>query len=486
MIRSRRLRLGLLMAGAALAAAAAAVAAICALAEPALRQRWDWTRAGRATLSARTASALAALPEGSRATAFLLVRSEDPRLLVNGSAVVPRAHARLRSLLEDARLRARGRLQIRILEDTSSLALLERETSRLEREPGETLILEAGQRRQVLRFGDLFVTTEPDLASGAPAQIRQDRVDDALGDAALRLGRENLPRAAIVQGFLDPSSPAPRFLEPLADLIRAEGYEPVLVRGAKDADGDLLVVPGQTVPFPPDDAEAAREWIAAGRPLLLALGAAAPGSVVSFWNELLAGRGLRAGDGLVCEPWRNETGLDRCADLVVPPERLSPSHPATRDLAAAGRSAVFPASRPLEILPGNNEFAREPLARTGPRSWVDVGDDFVPGSREPLQECLVAAAAERWNPAEQGPARTLLLGSGQALHEGNLPYNRDFVARSLAWLLQEEDRTPGLVSLESLPFRPSPRDLARIHNLGILALPGATLLLGLLVYLRRR
>lgn len=479
---SRRLRLGMLVAAAALAATALAVALLSALAAPGLRLRWDWSRHGAASLSARTATALAALPEGSRATAFLLTRGEDPRLLLNGSAVYARAYARLRALLEDARVRSRGRLHVLILDDTSSLVEIEQQVQRLGRQPGETVVLETPEQRQVLRFSDLFLTTDPDLDSGAPARIREERVDDAFGDAALRLARAEVPRVGIVQGPLEPHVRAA--LQALAQFLRAEGYEPVLVDGPSSSEPlDLLLIPGQPQPFRPEDAAAVRAWLQSGRPLLVAVGPLAPPPVTALWNELLAGQGVRFGDGLVCE---GQAGQSTSATFYVEPQRLSSQHPVTRELAAAGRGLVLSNCRPLEIVPGNYASIREPLARTSDQAWVEADGDFRPGSREPQQEVALALAAEPLAPdAAAGQGRCLVLGAPTLLFEG-VAYHPDFLARALHWLLREEDVEAGLVALEALPFRPSPQALARIHNLAVVALPGTTLLLGFLVYWRRR
>lgn len=479
---SRRARLGLLMLAAALAAVALVAVLLSALAAPGLRQRWDWSRLGAATLSSRTAAALQALPDGSKATAFLVTAGEDPRLLVNGSAVYQRAYGRLRALLEDARVRSRGRLEVEILDDRSSLVELQQARERLERQPGETVIFETPTQRRVLRFPELFLTSEPDYQNGAPARIREERVDDAFGDAALALGRERLPRIGLVRSA---GASAARPLEDLGRLLRAEGYEPVVIDGPeRNEDLDLLVVAGQDLPWRPQEAEALAAWVAAGRPLLVALDAFAAPPIVAAWNEAFAPLGLRWGDGLVCE---GQPGNSNSAVLAIQPQRLSSQHPVTRNLVVAGRGLVLQAARPLLIEGGNNVVAREALARTGKSAWLDLNQDFAPGSREPQQEATVAVAAERWSASGAADSgRTLALGSAAPLYGQGLLWNRDLLAQAFHWLLYQEDGNAGLAPVAALPFRPAPAAAARIHNLSVFALPGATLLLGFLVYWRRR
>ncbi len=482
--RSRRLRLGLLALAAAAGALLLAAALLQVLDRPGTRWRWDWSRTGSGGLSERTAAALASLPEGSALTAFLL--EEEPAWTWNGAAVYPRAFARLRTLLEDARIQARGRLEVRILDRGSSLVDLEEARTRLQREPGETLVLATPRQRQVLRFEDLFQVQPPDLQRGRPARLRQERVDAALGDAALRLARERLPRVAVVTGLGELGPEPKETLRPLRSLLAAEGMEPVLVASPEEAgDADLLVVPRQDRPLGPGAASALEDWLAVGRPLLLALDAFAPDAVAAAWNRLLEEPGVHYGSGLVCQPFRGRTGLNACSVLEIGPEGLAVSHAVTRRMAEARRGLVLRGARPLLLDAGSNDFLREALVRTGARAWVEIlpGPDFQPGPREPQDVQVLALAAEPLLPG-QG-SRILALGSSSPLL-GDLALDRDLVAAGLRWLLEEEPEGGGLVAVESLPFRLPPERQARLANLCILVLPGATLLLGLLVFLRRR
>ncbi|MFQ5749463.1 MAG: Gldg family protein [Planctomycetota bacterium] len=491
MIPGRSFRLGLLTLAAGFAATALACVILWALARPGWRIRWDITPGGRAGLSPRTAAALQALPGKMKASAFLF--EEYPALSQkrSGSAVYPRAFARLRSLLEAARIRSGGRLSLDIFDPNSSLPRLEEARSRLERKPGETLILERNDRRKVFRFEDLFEVFQPG-SDGSPARLRGERVDQILGDAVLELSRESRPRVGVLTGYGSGSLEDPQGLKPLAELLTAEGMEPVAVEAPEKAVGlDLFLIAGQQAPFPPPAAKAIGDWLQAGSPLLLALGPGAPEAVVSAWNRRLAEKGVQFGTGVVCEPvlyaGMRRDGLSSCASLEVPFERLSGSHPVTRLLTQSQRGIFLPLVRPLRLEGGTNAWLREAIVRGGPEGWADIDGDFHRGSREKKESLNLGLAVELLAPPDGAHSgRTLILGSALALRGRSLLFVRDLVVAGLRWMLHEEARPLGLSDLQAVVYRPPEAVRVRVADLAIVGLPGATFLLGFLVWWRRR
>ena len=479
MIAGRRLRLGLLTLAAGLAGVVLAGVALQTAAHPGLRRRWDWTAEGSAGLGARTAAALRELPEGSRATVFLF--PDDPRLSWNGSAVYPKAFARLRSLLVDAAVHARGRLQVEVLDGASPLVAVERARTRLAHQAGEVLVLETPARRQVLRFEQLFVASQPDPRTGAPARLLEERVDDALGDAALQLGRDRAPKVGLLGGAPESRDQAAR---ELFEVLRAEGFAPGWVETAESLrDQDLLLFPGQPLPLAPSLAQAVEDWLSADRPLLLALGAPAPDGVVAAWNLRLAELGVVIGAGMVCQPVAGQIGLNRCVILEIPAHSLQAAHPATRALAESGRGVVLRLARPVRLGAGGGGHLRTELLWTTQDAWIDRYPDavFAPGAERGLT--TLGVAAERLD----GSGRVLVLGSTSAFYGAlDLALDRDLVVASVRWLLGDEDRAAGLVGVQSLPFRLDASAAARLSNLAVLALPGVIFLLGLIVFVRRR
>ena len=488
-MNARRFRLGMLTLLAAGAGIAVVVTLLSVLVRPEARLRWDLSSGGQAGVSERTAEALANLPEGTRAVAFL--RPEDQRLRINGNLVYPRAFARLRALLEDARIRARGKLELVVLEEFSSPVDWTRWEDELEREPLEVLILDVpdGGRRKFI-FNELFLATDP-TPDGRPARLTQERVDSALGDAAVRLASGEALQAGIVSGYGQPRLDADRGLRPLVQLIRSEGLDTIEVSGpASEEEFDVLVVIGQTAPFQASDLEAARNWVNAGRPVLLALGPTAPVEVLQQWNELLGETGLQFGSGLVCEARPRAgapPGTSAVATLDIASGQLSGQHPVTQVLADSGRAQGLLAARPLRLEGGSNAYLRTPLMLTTGDAWADLDRDYAPGPGELRQSFPLAAAAERWEAQEPSVAgRTVVLGSVISLTGPRLPFVQEFTSGALRWLAGQDAAPSGLVSLTSLPLRLERTDQVRITNILTLGIPGLTLLAALLVYWRRR
>ena len=488
---SRRLRLLAVCAFAALCGVALAVLLLSALARPGLRARLDLTQGGRAGLSARTVAALQALPEDAELTLFLL--PEEEALLWNGSSVYPRAFDRLRALTEDARVRAGGGLRSEILDAGSALVAISDAERRLERQPGETLVLSAGGLRKALRFEELFQVVQP-RPDGTPARILGERIDEALGDAALGLGAGQRPRLAFVTGSGQGALDDPEGLATLRALLERQSWEPVAVAGPADAvDADLLLVAGQQLPFGDADLDALGAWLDAGRPLLVALGPFAPATVIAQWNELLAARGSGFGDGLVCQPVRANTlvpaeGTEYSAQLQILPVQLAPMHGATTALAASSRATLLGGCRPVVHASGTNDWSQERLVRSDERAWIDDprGVPFSWDADEPRGIVPLAVACERWTPTAAGNSgRTAVFGTAQALRGRELALAQDLVLGTLRWLL-DEDEAGGLVGVQELPFRPTAAQLGRIQGLALWGLPGLTLLIGLAVYWRRR
>lgn len=486
---SRRFRLGLLTLLAGLAGVALVVTTLSVLSRPEARLRWDISSAGIAGVSDRTAEALANLPEGARAIAFL--RKEDRRLLTNADVVYPAAFNRLRSLLEDARIRARGNLEVVVLEEFGSPVDWNRWEDELQREPLEVLILDipGGARRKFL-FSELFLTTDP-LPNGEPSRLTQERADAALGDAAIRLAAGISLRAGVVTGFGQPRTDSEKGLRPFLRLVQSEGIDVVEIPGpATQEEIDLLIVPGQTRPFLSNDAQAIRDWLAAGKPLFLALGPTAPREVVNFWNEVLRDAGLLIEDGTVCEArpeYRIFAGTSAVAQLDIPSAQLSGQHPVTQSLSDSGRAQGIIAARPLRLKGGSNDYLRSTLVHSSARAWPDLDRDFAPGPGEEPASYALAAAAERWQASDPSLAgRSVVLGSAVSLTGGYLPGMHEFVSGSLRWLAGQDTAPGGLVSLASLPYRPTREQQVLVTNLVTLGLPGFTLLAALLVFWRRR
>lgn len=489
---SRRLRLGLLTGFAAACGIVLTVLLLYTFSRPGLRARWDLSTTRNGGLSDRTVQALQTLPEDSRLTAFLFQEDDSNRWF--GSTVYPQAFQLLRALVDDAAVRSGGKLEVLVLDQVSPLVAREREVQRLDRQIGETLILESPEGRRSLSFEELFqiLRATPD---GSPARILQERVESALGDAAISLASGSVPKVAVVTGYGQGELDDPQGLLPLAEMLHRENWEVLAVQGPEQAlaeDADLLLFAGQRRAFLPSDLEAMKTWLLEDRPVFLALGPSAPPEVAATWNTLLEDQGTGFDEGLVCEPIRIlgelVTGRSDNAQLEIDGTQLSSQHPITRPLIEAKRFLLFAGIRPVRFDAGSNTYTQERLVRSGSLAWIEDprGNLFVQDPGEPVGVVPLAIATERWGPGLEGRmGRVLTLGCPDVLRTG-LPYNREFVAGALQWLGGDDDQERGLVGLGELPFRPERATLARIYNISVFGIPGVTFLIGFWIYWRRR
>jgi hypothetical protein len=460
---------------------------------PGLRVRIDLSSTGTAGLSDRTVTALNQLPEDSRLTAFLF--PEDDSFRWFNSNVYPQAFDRITSLMEDARVQSGGKLQTLVVDINSPMVAREREINRSARKPGEAIILESGGHRRVITFEDLFQILRANVNDNTPARIQLERVDAALGDAAVALASGTTLKAGIVTGYGQASPTDPNGLLGLSQLLVRDNWEPVEIEGPADADDcDLLIFVDQKQPFLPSDLSAMETWLAEDKAVLVALGPNASPAAAQQWNQLLKDRGTGFEPGLLCEPIRSANGMvegrSDCAKLELNSERFSGQHPITIPLIEDNRLLLVIGARPVIFQSGTNDFTQERLLRTDPLAWADSQDPnglvFSYDKNEERGIRSIAVASERWAPGEEGRmGRIVALGSSASLGPG-LDFNRDFITSSLQWLGGDERQASGLIGLGERPFRPDRASLARINNMSVYGIPGVTLLIGLWIFWRRK
>ncbi|MBT4029689.1 MAG: hypothetical protein HN844_10135 [Planctomycetes bacterium] len=450
---------------------------------PHSRLRFDLSSQGQDSLSPRTVQALASLPPGSRLTAFLF--PEEDRLLIQGASVYPKAFSRMRTLLQDARIEAKGQLEITILEPSTSLVSIQNARERLERQQGDLLFLETPDARRMIRFEEVFLTTEP-TSKGAPARLVQERLDAALGDSALSLSADDTPLVGLLltseQDTITHAS-----LAPFVQLLRDEGFEPIELRDADwPADLDILVVPGQLSAMLPSMAERVKLWVTDGMPMFLGLGYGSHAGSLEFWNQLLQPRGIALQEGLVCAPWRQVIGAPECGRLEIPPKQISSSHPVTRQMAVAGRSLLFPGSRPIQLQAAQGGFLRERIVWSSNRAWVDLDQDLEPGQLEPSGITGLCAVSEPLFPTSDSEnGRIFLLGSAHAFRGHEIRFQREFLVSAFRWLRGADENYGGLRSIHDRPFR-LVSDTRKQLLQKIALLPSFAILLAFFVFWRRR
>ena len=461
--------------------------ALYVLSQPEVRFRIDFSQNTNNTCSERTINSYKAL-SGASIVAFLY--EEDKELVSFNSTLYSRAHSRIRVLLEDLRVRVGGSIEVTVLDISAPPLELSRYADSYSRQPGDVLVIAVEDSQVNLRFDDIFEYTTSVFEEKLPARLYSEKVDRALGDAALRLIKAKPLNVTIVAPGVDV-----RDLDPLRELLEQQGYN--VQRSSSfstSSTSDLILVPGQRFEFSPRELEAVERWISDGRHLMVALGAFTPSSVIKQWNALLEGRGGGFVEGLVCQPvviaGAPMEGRQECAILEITDEELNGQHPVNSSIIRSKRPLVFAAARPLSFGRSSNKFSELRLVRSSAMAWLEKtnsGQIFVQESGEPVGIQTLSVSSELWSGgAEKLRSGRLVLVGSEDVFKAHLPYNSDWARYVLAWLSGEDLSRHGLQSVEVLPFSVTIKELSRIKLLTVFVIPGLFFVLSFLVWWRRR
>jgi len=287
---------------------------------------------------------------------------------------------------------------------------------------------------------------------------------------------------------------APEGYSRFAALLREKNVElhPLSLRtGEIPADCELLLVGGPRYPVPPDELSKVGRYLeAGGRALLLLPSPARPGVRSSGFEGLLAGWGVELPGGLVLDEAQSQAGDTR----VLLAERFG-DHPITRPLQGARLALIMPTAVLPAVAGGRkaDETKVHPLVFTTEDGMIVMPMGEGRGRVETNGVIPVAVAVERGAIADVSPDRgvTRLVVVGESSLLGNqlieFEANRDLGGLAANWLLDRQQ----LLHIGPRPLREYQLNLTRaqLHGaawvlLGLL--PGSALVIGVLVWLRRR
>ncbi|MBW1879306.1 MAG: Gldg family protein [Deltaproteobacteria bacterium] len=248
------------------------------------------------------------------------------------------------------------------------------------------------------------------------------------------------------------------------DLLRdTTGRHPPEVPG----DVDVIAIIGPTSPFTPDEEEVLRSWMGGGGRMafLVDPGGFVPGVVEDLGVNVLSGV---VRDRVTLFPFEDRPLLSTRRHLV------------TEALVDGGQATVVARAAALEV---SEEVDAAVLLETSPRGWLVGGEGAAMEGRGPL---AVAVAVMR--PGHT--ARLVAVGdvdwvTDPLLDEG--PGNATLAVGVFRWLLGDEGASAPVSSPEALRrVAMSATQLGAVRALLVGVLPVTTLLIGLLVWVRRR
>jgi hypothetical protein len=296
-------------------------------------------------------------------------------------------------------------------------------------------------------------------------------------------------------------------LKRFVSTLRADGFEvgswdPV-ANPEVPAEAEVLVLAGPTQPYLARTLEAIANWTTNGGQLVVAPDRRElEGRVENGLGALLDKFGIVLRPGIVSQPVMGFDGLPiegdpRCTDLVIDEGGLMPGSPLTEPLRMAGRHVRFVQAGAFESggLEGQVGVLL-PLVQAPRDSWRDLGPQYDlrcnPAKGESRERHTLATVkqlpAKKRADGSVQQGRIVALGSALFLGNALFDSNRDFALNAVNWLAAREYR----IAVKPLPRGESLLDFQRsaakpvlTYGLGLL-LPGAFVLIGIAVFLRRR
>jgi hypothetical protein len=252
---------------------------------------------------------------------------------------------------------------------------------------------------------------------------------------------------------------------------------------------DLLVIAGPTDLFGQSETDKLEKYLNQGGRMLLLLNSLAQ---TTGLERMLANWGVSIGNNLVIDPKNTRNGQDLITGTFG-------QHPAVRGLYGT-RGLYFSMPRTVEKLAigGAAEAAKvEELVRSGDTAIAvtDIRGGMInPGPRDRRGSLTIAVAVEKGGlrevKSDRGATRMVVVGESRFLGNSAIENlaNRDFASLAINWLL---DRQMLLGGIGPRPVAEYRLDLTRgqmlkLRLILLAALPGGVLLLGGLVWLRRR
>lgn len=460
---------------------------------PALR--YDLTQRRRFSLSPETRSYLKNL---SRPITIVATVTDDAELPLEVNGLIDEyVHA--------TETNSRGAIRKEIVNVYKN----RRRAEELGTEQAGVLLLLCGDKRNAVPVSTLYQVRKTDRGIEHTAFLGEQRITAAI----LEVSNPDRPHLYFLVGHgeLQPDNVDPaRGLSALSSELKIRNFQvdtlELAVSRGVPPDASLLVAVAPLSGYTASEQETLRQYLSvnAGRLILLL----APGLPISRLglDDLLFDWGILVDDDLVCETdpsYRTDDG-----DLIV--RGLDGKHPITRSLIDNGLYLRFGFTRTVRPLPSRavgGGLSTVTLAATSPTAWGDVGYQMnLPANFSNAKNIHpirgidkesrlgVLVASERVAPRDNSPfsvraGRLVVFGSGDFVANQRLVNagNEAVFLNAVNWAVERDRQL-------SIPMRPIERfqlamsaaDLNRMHYALWFVLPGATAVLGLLVYWTRR
>lgn len=456
--------------------------------------RFDLTQQRRHSLSAETISYLHHLQRPVRIVVTFTEDSDDENVV--------QAFRDVRGLLREYAFATEAQTNGRITVEYLDIYLRRREADQLGIEQPNSIILICGDKRRTVLLGDLYRVER--------GEKKAFQGEQAITSAILDVSSPERKKIYFLAGHgeLSPDDVDPvRGLSALRDVLRERNFDVDSVNLAytrKIPDkASVLVAVAPQGRFQPLEQELLRQYLLAdaGRLILLL----APGQPHGL-EDLLLDWGILVDDDVIYDI--GSDNMTEEGELLL--RHLAP-HPVTRTLIDYNLQPRIGPARSVRPDPGRslgNTVTVTTLAATSTTAWGEVSyrqhvvPTFNPGvdirpipGMEPRDRLGVVVASERVSvrdinlPFSVRGGRVVVFGTGDLIANNRIAdvANQNIFLSAVNWTVDRDSQF-------NIPARPIERfqlslsagELTRLRYTLLLALPGASALLGLLVYWSRR
>lgn len=453
--------------------------------------RFDLTRHRKFSLSPETLSYIRNLPQSVHIVATLSEDNDSPEV---------------RGLLDEYVHATETNSAGKITKEFIDVYQNRRKAEELGIEQPNVLLLRSGDKRRAVTLSELY-----SVKSKGRETVRDSfRGEQVLTDAILDVSSPGRKRVYFLVGHGEsqPNDVEPRGLSVLRDELRvrnlAVDHLDLPVTRQIPADASLLIAVAPQTAYSPAEQERLRQFLSvnAGRLILLLH----PGRTVASLglDELLLDWGILVDNTVVVDPDpRNVTDQ---LDLII--RAFDEKHPITQVVISYGYALQFGPTRTVRPDPGRSlatGLTVVPIAATSETAWGEVAFTQVPPVRDasdirplkgipPEGRLGVAVASERVSVRDNLPfsvrgGRLVVFGAGDFVANQRIAYqgNLAIFMGAVNWALDRDQQV-------NVPPRPIERfqlalsagDFMKLRSALWFGLPGATLLLGLVVYWTRR
>ena len=377
------------------------------------------------------------------------------------------------------------------------------------------LIFEAGEDRRIVDTADLADYDYSGMQYGEGPKMIGFKGEQVFSSTLLELMESRKPKILFTSGHGEMSleDMSARGLSLARDLLGQDNFELeewlTLGEAAVPEATDLLVVAGPTSNFIGPELELLRGYLDGGGRMLVLLDpslAADGGFIETGLEPLLLDFGVEVGDDVVVDP-ANPLPFFGAETIFI---NIYGGHVITRALDQAQLPVIIPLGRSVRAAADNQGLKVTELMLTSVDGWgetdlvqldqVAKSETDVPGPvsvavavEAPDEDPSVDPEAESEllleGASDDGDLRMVVVGDSDFASNSqmqNVP-NATFLANSLNWLVERETLVgiPPKVP-EQVRLSLTQSELIRISWLVLALLPGLSLVVGRVVYLRRR